>query len=436
MPPRMVAPPLRPAELEIRLMGTMSRDQLTSLSDLVMRKLSAGEARGPWTAVHRSDDLDPHHTDLGGYKLVTPLEIGTVTLLPPADESASAVSVTIQVYSALVPCYQVWLRLPQPRTPSESRQITWSEIRAAYQYALREVTGLGLDPRIMVWSVTVDSFPWEIEEPTGPDLAGGTVSARFFDLVLGEEGSRFRAASWYGTAFVGLHITEGKEHFLVVDGDSSRPFRVSQFFYLLIGRTQMHIVAHDIHLFSRSLEADREIGIETLPVSNEAQKGGVPPRPIAADRHASGPITTRLKVWELDREIRKVQTRRGRMAEASITLSRHLAHADMIRDFVSYHSSGLTSDATERPVTCGPPLPKLGAELSYDLRIRYQGPLNEAVQWARELIRRAAENNESKEAFMRDRMTLLMTRNLWRLQLTFLALTLLALGLSLYGLFR
>lgn len=428
----MIASSLQPVGLEIRLLGTLTKDELVSLSKLVVRRRNAEEVKGSWTPVNEKDDWDPHHRELGGYKLVTPLEIGTIGLSGITPSNGQASSFTLQVYASLVPCYQVWLRLPAAAPDGNKHApLEWGAIRDAYRRLLNDVDGFGLNPQVTLWSVTVAQFPWELERPEGPHRQGGLVSPEFFDQALGEEMSDFQAASWYGTSFVGLHLAEGKEHYLVVDGMIDRPFRVSQFFYYLIGQTQLHNLAETIHQFARSLEEDPELGAEFPPAQQSGGTSG-PNSSTTVLRSA----TDRLNVGELEREIDQSQRRRSKMGEAAITLSKHLAHAEMLREFVRYHTSGLTSDSGERFVESEPAIPKIGAEVEKDLRMRYDGPLNESVQWAREIMRRAREKNETREELLRDRMNLLMTRRLWRLQLMFLSFTLVALGLSLYSIFR
>ena len=395
---------LRPDGVEIRFMGTSTEEEFATLRALIEERRQSERIRAAWSVPSPLGDLYPHHAELGGFKLVTPVEVGTI-VFPMGGGDATVPSFSLQMYRSLTPCYQAWHRLTTPADSQEpGANIRWTEIRDRYRALIRQVDGLGLEPRIVVWTIRPSDSPVSFEIASG---AGQLLSPRFFDKVLGQEGSDYRAASWFGTSFVGLSISEGREHYLVVDGDSTRPFRVSQLFYLLVGRAKAHDLAEEMHRRVAEFERDPKLRIEerpTLPVNP----------PIA----------------ELQKEVDRLSQRRIDLASWTTRLSEDFSHVDMLKDFVRYHTVDLVDAKNEREVTTVQCVPRVGWETQNYFRLRYEGPVDETVQWARASLRRARERVDDVEQVLRDRMDLMLSRRLWNYQWIVLALSVVVLVTS------
>lgn len=392
----MALPVLEPAEIEVRFLGTLGEPAFQELAKIVSEKLGAHRLDGSWRADAASVEFTPHHTELGGHKLVTPVELGTLQVVVDGG-AGSTERMSLQVYRFLVPCYQAWYRILTPSSGAGSVSPSdWGRIRQAYRGLLAALDRLGLDPKAVVWTVRLTESCRQAMR-AGADR--GLIPPDFFDRVLNEEGSDFRAASWFGDSFLGLHLGEGKEHYLLVDLDPLRTFRVSQLFYLQVGCAKMHELAEEMLRRLRQEEQGRILRL------NE--------RPRAAHE---------LRLGQLRSEVDKNLPRREALSQMSWDVAYDLSHADILQDFLHYHVSGLLDGASQEAIPKSR-IPTVGWDLGRELELHYEGPIRETERWAKEDLRRAHEDVEAWEQHLQSRMDLLLQVRLERQQYAIFALT-------------
>lgn len=387
-------PSLVPSDVEIRVMGTLLPAELERLSTALLAARAAGQMEGNWAYKPDGERYHLHHDTVGGYKLVAPVEIGTLSSLVEVSPYGRT-SLLLQAYQFLVPCYQIWVRVPPSGGNGDSGR-TWKATRMCYESLLKVVDRLNLNPNTVVWTVNLTPESREYLAPGDPNRV---VSPAFFDAVLDAEQSHYRAGSWYGASFVGLHHAEGREHYLIVEGDPSRPFRVAQLFYLLVGRTRLHQLSQEIA--SRVSRSESTFDAERLSERRAA--------------HA-------LNLSQLRIEVNKNLPKRELLSKMSWDLAYDLAHQDLLKDFIDYHSGELL-DARGREVPANPLIPTVSSEIHRELRLHYDGPMNETTKWAREWIRRETDDITAWESHLRSHMDLLLQLRIERQQIAIFALT-------------
>jgi len=338
---------LEPRGVEIRMLGSISPSEPDL--HLVEVALRAAIASGSWGGDWPSTGFGTRHklqpSEIVGRHLIAPKEITTLQNTAGSPGKGKG-GTSLQFFEFLVPCYQVWSHYePKMEGGHQAPTISLDDLREGFSEMSRDADNLSLNPEIIVWTVTLS----EHSRQQLRAIAGqGVLPPDFFDRVLGGHGAAFIAASWFGTSFVGLHVSEGREHYLVVDTEASSVFRSSQLFYLLVGRTYLRNLGNELR--------------ESLP----REPPGLP------RREEEDQLEVTLKMPWLRARVRDLNERRLAILGYELKSSNLFSRIDAIERFLDFHSLDVLAEGSSQ-VAASPQLPTIRQELNRHLAVHFKG---------------------------------------------------------------